>query len=139
MITETILLLSLMGALLLLAWALFPKQLLADPSWLLPQRRSIDMSKEASRSRLAQKRVIVEYKNRSGKVFKVGDRVKLDPHTAFIVNDPLPENFAGQPITRSTIVSFLPDAKGWVLLENKLGGFWTWSVDDLRHTNRRQH
>lgn len=70
------------------------------------------------------------YTNKAGVEFRVGDRVQLRPKT-FKTIDPNPPEFAGRRITQTTIRALFSDIQGGVVLKVRLGGFWSWNVDDL--------
>ena len=74
---------------------------------------------------------VTQYKNKFGRVFQVGDTVELK-HKAFKVKDPRQPLFAGSPVHKGKITSLLPEVKGLVIVEPRLGGFHSWSVEDLK-------
>ena len=73
----------------------------------------------------------MKYMNKAKVIFSPGDKVKLTKKALVAAVNPEPALFAGQPIKDSVVVSLFPDVKGLVLLRQKLGGYWTWDVDDL--------
>lgn len=70
-------------------------------------------------------------KNKAGDVFTEGQKVRLD-FSAFRTKDPAPPTFAGSLVTETTIEALLPERVA--LLSVKLGGYWTWDVENLRHS-----
>lgn len=81
------------------------------------------------------RRYVTQYKNKAGILFSEGDRVRLSSRAKQLhekvqmqQNTPL---YAGRRIVQTRIAYLFPDIKGLVRLEVRLGGYWTWSVDDL--------
>lgn len=83
------------------------------------------------KSKTANAKKRVGLRNSRGILFCVGDVVALTDD-AFKRVDPHPDTFAGKPITKATITSLLPGRDKSVQLDKKLGGYWTWSVEELR-------
>jgi hypothetical protein len=57
--------------------------------------------------------------------FKVGDVVKLKPKTVKLA----PKDVRNH--RKATILAFLPDIQGGVVLDRHMGGFRYWNVEDL--------
>lgn len=75
-----------------------------------------------------------EYKNSHGVVFMKGDVVRLNGSALRLYTKQSDdETLLGNAIDRARIFSLLPDLKGVVVLSTPLGGYWTWSVEDLEH------
>lgn len=79
-------------------------------------------------------RVVDCYKAQDGTVFQLGDTVKLN-RQAFWTVDPSPPLFLGKRITKGKIEALLPDCPGLVLITPRLGGYWTWDVNELKKIN----
>jgi len=71
------------------------------------------------------------YLNRSKILFRMNDRVRLNKKALVLYKKLEGELFAGREIKQTRIKYLFPDVKGLVRLETRLGGYWTWSVDDL--------
>jgi hypothetical protein len=125
--------------LFLLAWLLLPQSFREELlqfvlQQFFPRRKEASMKKQEGVfvARSKRTKVVKEYKNSSGVAFRRGDIVRLNGRTAFVTEDPMPALFLGRRITQGKIVSLLPDIKGYVQVEPRLGGYWTWHVDDLK-------
>lgn len=77
------------------------------------------------------KRPVTEYKNKAGVTFKAGDRVGLTSKAFNTYQKSDDPTFAGQAVRTARISTLLPDVKGLVQLATRLGGYWTWDVNDL--------
>lgn len=81
-----------------------------------------------------KKKRVTRFKNGLGMVFTSGTRVRLNrkAYTSFVAPMiPAEEVFAGYTVREAIVKDLLPDTKGLVLLATRLGGYWTWNVDDL--------
>lgn len=76
-------------------------------------------------------RQVASCKDQAGTVFKVGDVVSLR-RGAFRTNDPAPPLFLGQRVMKGKIEALFPDVKGLVLVLPRLGGYWSWDVNELK-------
>ena len=74
---------------------------------------------------------VQQYKNKSGVMFKVGSQVQLKPKALKLFRKTDGELFAGREVSKARIAYLFPETKGLVRLEQKLGGYWTWDVNDL--------
>jgi len=91
-------------------------------------------SVKALGSRSRKTTAISSAKNKTGIVFKVGDKVQLTKKAAKSYANPIPmlqAFYAGRPVRVAKIVSFFPDVKGLAHVVPKLGGYWSWDVNDL--------
>ena len=70
------------------------------------------------------------FRNERGQIVKAGDTVQLT-RRAFQTHVQNREQFAGTSIMKTKVASVFGDIKGLVLLEQRLGGYWTWDVNDL--------
>jgi hypothetical protein len=86
--------------------------------------------KFSTATRSSKTKTPTSYTNKKNVVFHSGDTVKLT-EKAFQTNDASLPTFAGRRITKGKITSLLADVKGLVVVEPRLGGFYTWNVDDL--------
>ena len=78
------------------------------------------------------KRVVATaYLNRKRVLFRVDDRVRLNSRALVSYRKQEGEFFAGREIKQTRIKYLFPDVKGLVRLETRLGGYWTWDVNDL--------
>ena len=87
--------------------------------------------------RKVQRKTVRQFKNNLGVTFHAGDTVKLT-YKAFKTYDDEAPGFAGRILNYSKIASLLSDTKGTVALEQRLGGFYTWNVNDLEKVRSRQ-
>jgi len=74
---------------------------------------------------------VVRYMNKAKVAFGVGNRVRLKPAALKLFKKTEGELFAGREILQARIAYLFPDVKGLVRVETRLGGYWTWDVDDL--------
>lgn len=74
---------------------------------------------------------VTVYVDKKNTEFKVGDRVRLKAGTMNLYKKTEGETLVGLPITETRIRSLFNDVKGLVLLEARLGGYWTWDVNEL--------
>ena len=84
-----------------------------------------------SKGKRVYKKQVTQYKNKAGVVFTVGDRVHLNTRALTLFKRNEGGTFAGNRITQTRIASLFPDIPGYVRLQTRLGGYWTWSVEDL--------
>jgi hypothetical protein len=70
-------------------------------------------------------------KKKSHLVLKLGDVVKLKPKALRLFKKTDGELFAGREVVKAKVVYIFEDTQGLVRLEQKLGGYWTWSTNDL--------
>lgn len=83
-------------------------------------------------ARRVYKQMVSEYRNKKGVAFKVGDKVGLTARALVLYKRMEGDaTFAGNLIETTRIFTLLPDVRGQVVLEQKLGGYWTWDVNDL--------
>ena len=75
---------------------------------------------------------VTAYRNKRNQIIKAGDTVRLTS-SAFKTHshNQNQELFGGIPITKAQVRSVFKDVKGLVLLKQRLGGYWTWNVEDL--------
>lgn len=86
--------------------------------------------------RKVYRKKIEHYANSRGVEFRKGDLVKLNTRALKLYKKTEDETFAGLSILQARIYSLLPDAIGMVVLEQRLGGYWTWPVSDLENITR---
>jgi hypothetical protein len=99
------------------------------------------VNKIASTERKLKDRVyskrVYSYTSAFKETFKVGDLVELRPRALVLYKKLEGEVFAGRLVTQTRIKSLFPDIRGLVRLEKRLGGYWTWSVNDLELVSRK--
>lgn len=81
-------------------------------------------------------REVNSYTSKAGVEFKVEDKVKLNSkatrlHPKVEQQQTDVKMFAGIKVNTARVEYIFPDIKGLVRLSNKLGGYWTWDVNDL--------
>jgi len=72
-----------------------------------------------------------KYKNKAGQEFETGTRVRLTKKALSLFRTTDDKAYAGKGITVTAVGYVFPDIKGLVRLEDKVGGYWTWDVNDL--------
>ena len=77
------------------------------------------------------RKVPTVYVNKQKVPFVVGDRVRLKSTALSLFRKTEGETFVGHTITQTRIKSLFHDVRGLVRLETRLGGYWTWDVNDL--------
>lgn len=83
-----------------------------------------------------QPRAVKSYKNKAGVAFETGDVIYLKKGVLTLFKKSEQPVFAGKNIMIATVDYLFPDVKGLVRLNVKLGGYWTWDVNDLEKVEK---
>lgn len=95
----------------------------------MPDKDVLTLGKSLRKSKRTREKTV--YINKDGVSFSPGDYVQLKPKTLKLFHRTDGDLFAGREIVKSQIVYLFPDIKGFVRVLKKLGGYWTWDVNDL--------